>query len=223
MSRIVVPQPAEVLDRGPAAPPRLGVEAGGRLVEEDQIRIARQGQGEVQAAPLAARQLTDLGVSHLGELHDVQQLAERARVRVVAAPGVDELGHPGLPREPALLQDHPGPLAELGRLSRRIEAEDADRAAGRRPEALQDLQRGGLPRAVRAEQAEHLAVADVEVHAPQHLGRAVALPQVTNLDREAVRRRRPDLIYDARVSHYPDYMSIQRFTRPGAGTTARSA
>ena len=133
-----------------------------------------------------------------------EQVAERARVRVVAAPDVDELGYPGLPGEAALLQDHADPLAEPGRLGRRVEAQDADRAAARRPEALQDLQRGGLACAVRAEQAEHFAVADVEVHAAQHLGRAVAHPQVANLDRRGLRyRARSRLICDARVSHYP--------------------
>ena len=188
--------------------PRAPGRSRGRLVEEDQVGVARQSQGEVQAAPLAARQLADLGVPHLGEFDDVEQVAERARVRVVAAPDVDELGYPSLPWEAALLQNHADPLAEPRRLGRWIEAEDADRAAGRRPEALQDLQRGGLARAVRAEQAEHFAVADVEVHAAQHLGRAVAHPQVANLDRRTLRyRARSRLICDARVSHYRDYMT----------------
>jgi len=43
------------------SPPKT-VEMVRKLVEEDQVGIARQGQGEVQAAPLAARQLADLGV-----------------------------------------------------------------------------------------------------------------------------------------------------------------
>jgi len=45
-------QPAQVLDRRPASPASFRVEAGGRLVEENQIRVAREGEGEVQAAPL---------------------------------------------------------------------------------------------------------------------------------------------------------------------------
>jgi hypothetical protein len=45
---------AEVLDRLPAAPPRLRVEAGGGLVEEDQVGVAGQREGQVEAAALSA-------------------------------------------------------------------------------------------------------------------------------------------------------------------------
>src|SRR4051794_24093740 len=41
-------QRLERADRLPGVPPRPRVKAGGRLVEEDQLRIADQGQGEVQ-------------------------------------------------------------------------------------------------------------------------------------------------------------------------------
>jgi hypothetical protein len=115
--------------------------------------------------------------------------------------------HPGLPGEPALLQDHPDSLAKPGRLRRRVQAEDADRAGRRRPEALQDLQGGGLARAVRAEQAEYLAGADVEVDATQHLSGAEGHLQAADLDGEAIGHRgRVPLVYDARVSHHGDYM-----------------
>ena len=61
---------AQVLDRLPAAPPRLRVEAGGRLVEKDQVRVAGQRERQVEAAALAAGELADLGVLVLGELDD---------------------------------------------------------------------------------------------------------------------------------------------------------
>src|SRR5438046_2147989 len=49
--------------------------------------------------------------------------------------------------------------------------------------ALADLAERGLARAVRAEQAEHLAAADLEVHARQRLDLAVALANSADLHR----------------------------------------
>src|SRR5207253_8066321 len=49
-------EPAERADRLPGAPPRSGVEAGGRLVEENQLRVADQRQAEVEPPPLPARE-----------------------------------------------------------------------------------------------------------------------------------------------------------------------
>src|SRR5439155_21070495 len=98
---------------------------------------------------------------------------------------------PRVPREAALLQDHPGPLAQPGWLRRRVHAEHTDVPVRLRPEALEDLQGGGLARAVRAEQAEHLAVADVEVDAVQDLGSAEAHPQAGHADGRVARHRAP--------------------------------
>ena len=74
----------------------------------------------------------------------------------------------------------------------RVEAEHGHRAAVGPAEALQDLDGGGLPGAVGAEQAEQLAAPHREGDAAQHLGGAVAPPEVADLD-EVVggRRRRP--------------------------------
>ena len=159
-------QPAQVLDGRPASPPGLRVEAGSRLVQEHHVGVARQGQREVQPSPLPGRQLAHLGAAHLGELHHLEQVTERARRRVIGAPQVDQLGHPGLPGEAAFLQDHPGPLAQPGgRLRHRVQR-PSTRTCPPATEALEDLQRGGLARAVRAEQAEDLAVADLERWTP---------------------------------------------------------
>ena len=42
----------QVLDGGPAAPAGLGVEAGGRLVEEEQVGVADDAERDVEAALL---------------------------------------------------------------------------------------------------------------------------------------------------------------------------
>jgi len=58
------------------------------------------------------------------------------------------------------------------------------RAPGRRPDqAARDLDQRGLPGAVRPEQADELAVADLEVHAPQRFERAVPLDETADGER----------------------------------------
>ncbi len=76
-------------------------------------------------------------------------------------------------------------------LHARIVAQHGD--APRRPRAqpLQDLDRRRLPRAVRPEQPEHLALAHLEVDAPHRLEIAVRLPQPFHRDRVPVVRHRP--------------------------------
>src|SRR5207302_8096478 len=58
-----------------------------------------------------------------------------------------------------------------------------DRAAVASPVALQDLDRRRLPRAVRAEQPEDLALPDLEADAAQRLVCAVGLAQFLDADR----------------------------------------
>ena len=68
---------AQVLDDLPAPSPGFGVEARGRLVEEDQLRVAGEGEREVEAAPLAAGQPANDLVALGGELDD-RRAARRA-------------------------------------------------------------------------------------------------------------------------------------------------
>ena len=66
---------------------------------------------------------------------------------------------------------------------RRVVAEHGHVAAAAVAVALEDLDRRRLARAVRAEQADHLAALDAEREAAHGLDVAVALPQVVHLDR----------------------------------------
>jgi hypothetical protein len=61
---------------------------------------------------------------------------------------------------------------------RRVVTEHCHRAAVPAPESLKDLHGRGLARAVRAEQSEHLAPADIKVDAAQRVDLAVGLAQV---------------------------------------------
>ena len=64
----------------------LDVEAGGRLVEEEDARAVQQGEGEVEPALHPARVAADLAVGRVGEPDALDQL--------VAALGPVRLRHP---------------------------------------------------------------------------------------------------------------------------------
>jgi len=69
----------------PQAAPGLGVQPGGGLVQEHQLRIVHQGQGQGQPLLLAAGQGGVVGVGLVLELDQLQQLAGAAVPGVVAA------------------------------------------------------------------------------------------------------------------------------------------
>ena len=56
---------AQALDELPGAAPRRGVEAGRRLVEEEQVGVADDAEREVEAAPLPAGEGAHPGVGLL--------------------------------------------------------------------------------------------------------------------------------------------------------------
>ena len=80
------------------------------------------------------------------------------------------------------LQHHAGPRPPVLARPRRVLAEHADLARGAHPEALEDLDRGRLPGAVGAEQADHLAAPHLELHALQDVVGAVAHAQIAHGD-----------------------------------------
>ena len=168
---------AEVADRLPGGAPRAGIEPGRRLVEEHELGVADEREPEVEPALLAARERPAAGVRLLGQPDDLDDLGRVARARVVAAEHVEALAHRQVRVERRGLEDDAEPLAPGPAGARRILAEHLDVARVAVAVALEDLDRRRLAGAVRPEQPEHLAGADLEVDAPDRLVRAVALPQ----------------------------------------------
>jgi hypothetical protein len=152
---------------------RLRVEAGGRLVEEDDARVADQGHRQVQAAQHA----TGVGGRQLGGgLGQVEPLQQRGGAPPALAPvQVVQVGH-----QAQVL------LAGEQLVHRRELAGDADRRADRvglpgqvvtgdlhlagvgADQGGQDVDGGGLAGAVGAEQREDRALGDLEVDAVEH-------------------------------------------------------
>ena len=75
---------AEAGDQVPRLAPRLGVEAGGRLVEEEQLGVPDQRHPDVEAALLAAGEPAGAGVGLLDQPDQLDRLLDRARLVVVA-------------------------------------------------------------------------------------------------------------------------------------------
>ncbi|GAB4007892.1 hypothetical protein GCM10029992_62820 [Glycomyces albus] len=146
----------------------LRVQAGGGLVEEDQVGLVDQGPGDGQAALHAAGEVVDLVVRAARELHELEQFGR-------AGPGLAPLDAevPGVDGE--VLEDrehvvegvvlrHDAEAGADGRpVAARVEAEDLDLAAGGLGDAADHPHGGGLAGAVGAEEAECLSSPDLEV------------------------------------------------------------
>jgi len=181
---------AETGDHLPGGVPGGGVEPRGGLVQEDQLGVADQGQGHVETAQLTAGQPVTAVIGLVGQPDEFQRPPDGQRPRVV--PGVHGQALPdGEPRlRRRLLQHHadPGPPARPG--VGRVGSEHLHLAAGSLAEPLEDLDGGGLARAVGPEEGQNLTAGDIEVNAPHGLVVAVAHPQAPHGDHTlpAVRR-----------------------------------
>ncbi len=153
----------EVADDVPGLATGTRIEARRRLVQEQQLRVARQAERKVQAPALAARQPTDPRTRPIGQIDKGQQFVDRSRMRIVAAVEVENLGNGQVGLHARRLEHDPDALPEPTVAQGRVEPEHRHLAGVPRAVALQDLDRGGLAGPVRAEQGEDLPFADREV------------------------------------------------------------
>src|SRR4051794_23915682 len=165
-------------DGAPRGPPRGRVEARRRLVEEDELGVADEREGEVQPAQLAAGQRPRQRVLLALQACDVEHLVDVPGARVEAGPVGDGLAHADVAVHARGLQDDADPLAEGARALLGVVAEDRHDAARAAPVALEHLDGRRLAGAVGAEEPEDLAAGDLEVHAAHRLVAAVGLAQL---------------------------------------------
>src|SRR2546423_787845 len=167
----------------PGLAARVRVEAGRRLVEEDQLGVADEREAEVEAAALPTRKAANYLVSLLAEADQLDDVVYRTRVRVVAGEQAQALGGCQRLVHRRGLEHDADLLAPAAAGKRGVDAEHLDAAAVPLAGALEDLDGRRLARAVRAEQAEDLAALDVEADPAHRLERAVRLAQVADGDR----------------------------------------
>ena len=139
---------------------------------------------DVQPALLAARQRLDPGVRLLARARPARSPRRRA------AGAGSSRGCSLSTSRTVRYGSTPAPWSTMPTRSRnarppraRVVAEHLDLAGVGVAEALQDLDRRGLARAVGSEQREHLAFLDPEVEAPHGVDVAVRLAQALHLDR----------------------------------------
>ena len=154
-------------DRGPRLPAGGRIEAGRRLIEEDQVRVADEREREVEPPALAAGQGLRTSVSLLLKLDEPDHLIDTSTAGVVAAVHLDQFGDGQLALDAALLKHDPDPLVHCAFASCRVHGEHGGVAAVALAVALENLDGGRLARAVRAEQAEHLSLRYLETD-PAH-------------------------------------------------------
>ncbi len=185
-------------DHGPHDVPHLvaaaRVEAGRRLVEEQQVGGAEDGGGDVDPAPHTARVVLDLLRGGLREPEGLQELGGAAPggLLVVAEQPAQQdqvlgAGEVLVHRRVLAGEAHPG--AHLVRLADDVVAEDMRLAAVRPQECGEHLHGGGLAGAVRAEDAVDRAGGHGQVYSVDGPGLAERLHQARGLDRQAGRLR----------------------------------
>ena len=177
----------QVPDRVPHLAAGARVQAGGRLVEEDQRRPRDQARREVQPAPHAARELRQRPVGGLLEPELLEQAAARSREpRPSAALQASEQPQVLAGREVLVdrrvLAGDADQLADTMRLAGDVDAEDPRLARVDRQQRREHPQHRGLAGAVRSEDAEDLALAHLEVDAVDGAQVAELLHQSARVD-----------------------------------------
>ena len=174
-----LPEPGDDLPGGAAG---RRVETGGRLVQEEQFRVADEGEGEIEPAPLAAGEPGAERARLPGEtdqrdgLVDIPRRAVEPGVHGQALPD----GQAGLGLR--LLQDHAHPVPPGPARRRRILPQDGYLSLRPLLEAFEDLYRRGLARAVRAQEGEDLSPPHLQGDARDRLLAAIPLRQAADAD-----------------------------------------
>jgi hypothetical protein len=179
----------------------LGVEGGGRFVEQERARLHAERPGDGGALLLAARKLRRVGVALFVDA-DLVEILPRAVLDLlgVAAEHGDRRLHDVLENR------HVGPEVELLEHHRQVGPDPRDlRAVGGLPrdslalpahrfvlekdlsllavlEEVRTAQERRLPRPGRSDERHHLALAGDHIDTLQDLERAEALVKVSNLD-----------------------------------------
>ncbi len=150
----------------------VGVEAGGRLVEHQELGVVEDRLHDPDEGALTRRQLHAHAVGQVGDLEALEPLLDRGLAGLPAhavEAGEDRQGfaHP----QPVRKGEVAGDEADLAHRRRAALGEgvphDGDRAGVRGDGAEEHQERGGLAGSVGAEQGHALARADGEVH-PVH-------------------------------------------------------
>ena len=168
----------------------LGVERGGRLVEEEDLRVHAERPRDRDALPLAARELGGGGADEAGHAHRGEQLLRLLLALLLAALQHGHLAdhavlqHAHVVEEVEGLEDH----ADLGAVLVDVElpledilAVEEDLAVVGDLKQVDAPEQGGLAAAGRADNGDHVPLVDVEVDVVEDAQLAKVLFEVFDL------------------------------------------
>ena len=152
----------------------------GWLVEEQQLRLPDDAEGDIEATTLTPGEAGDAVGRLVLQPDRGNDLVDLPRVVIEGGCAAQRFARSEQIQAGGGLQHDtdpvaPGPPGPLG-----IDAEDADLATVPLAEALEDLHRGCLARTIGSEQGEDLARGDVEVDAVHSRPCAVGLAEVSD-------------------------------------------
>ena len=180
----------------------FGIETGGRLVEDQDVRIVDDRLRQADALPVAFRQLRAQSVRHVGDSDARHHLPDS-----LAPPGGRHAldprheiqilfdRHVGIERRG--FRQVAGPALGFDRLLEHVEPGDHGLAIGRRHVAGQNPHRRRLAGAVRAQEAEDFAALDAKADVVDGGDPAVLLGEVLDLNHNAT----PNVLFGRRCPH----------------------
>jgi hypothetical protein len=167
----------KLVEHGVEVAPRDRVEARGRLVEDQKLRLADQRLGKPDALAHALRIGADAALRGLGQAHPFQQAHRRARGLAPQAQIGADLLEPGERGVEGHVFRQVGDLAARGAAAGGV-ADDVDLARIEGDQAEDDLHQRRLAGAVVAQKRHALARRDSETDVRQRPRRAEALSEM---------------------------------------------
>ena len=169
----------QAFDFGAHLDPQLGVEVRQRLVEQKQLRLARQGPAHGHPLALTARELAGFAVEQVLHLQHARHLIDAALPLGLGHIAhfqrkTDVVGHRHGGVERVALKHH-GDVALRRGHTHHIATANAQLAAAGLFQARNDVEQGGLAAARWADQDEEFAGLNGDVDALEHLDLLVAL------------------------------------------------
>src|SRR6267143_4479192 len=176
---------AKPADDLPQLPARVRVETRRRLVEEQQLGLAHQRARHRQPLLLSAGERHHARLPLFVELDEREHFLDRVRLAIKRSKQREYFADRELVGELRCLQLNAQPLAQRapGSAFAPRRPQNLDVAAVGRRQPLEDLDGGGLPGAVRAEQSKALARAHGEIEARDSHDVTEALGQRATVDR----------------------------------------
>ena len=166
--------------RLPESAARQRIHAGRWLVEDQEIRIAGQSQGQAHALTLATGELVEGTLGELREVRALQELVGGNRVSVHRSDQVDRVADLPVARHRPGLKHRAHQRAAHGLARAHAVAADVSLRGG--GQAEDDVQEGALARTVDAEERHDFAGHEGQVYAAQGVDVAERLMDVRRLE-----------------------------------------